>query len=35
MDKSVRVLVLDDCPDMRSTLRVLLRLWGEVQERRS
>jgi CheY-like chemotaxis protein len=33
MDKSLRVLVVDDCPDMRSTLRILLRLWGhEVRE---
>jgi two-component system OmpR family response regulator len=28
MDRSLRVLVVDDNADMRGTLRVLLRLWG-------
>ena len=33
MTRPLRVLVVDDCPDMRATLRILLRLWGhEVRE---
>jgi CheY-like chemotaxis protein len=33
MDRPLRVLVVDDCPDMRATLRILLGLWGhEVAE---
>jgi CheY-like chemotaxis protein len=33
MDRPLRVLVVDDCPDMRSTSRILLGLWGhEVRE---
>jgi two-component system, OmpR family, response regulator len=33
MDRPLRVLVVDDSPDMRATLRILLGLWGhEVRE---
>ena len=33
MTRPLRVLVVDDCPDMRGTLRILLGLWGhEVRE---
>jgi CheY-like chemotaxis protein len=28
MTRPLRVLVVDDCPDLRATLRILLRLWG-------
>ncbi len=28
MVRSLRVLVVDDCPDMRASLRILLGLWG-------
>jgi CheY-like chemotaxis protein len=33
MDRCLRVLLVDDCPDSRATLRILLDLWGhEVRE---
>jgi two-component system, OmpR family, response regulator len=28
MDRTLRVLVVDDCPDLRASLRILLGLWG-------
>src|SRR5690348_16434904 len=30
MDRPLHVLVVDDDPDMRGTLRILLRLWGHL-----